>query len=53
MYDFHVHSNFSDDCNYSMEEMVEGAIKNGLSSMTFTDHMDHDYGNCEYDFIFI
>ncbi|AFS77993.1 histidinol-phosphatase HisK [Gottschalkia acidurici 9a] len=52
MYDFHVHSNFSGDCEYSMEEMVKGAIKNNIKMMSFTDHMDHDYGNCEVDFIF-
>ncbi len=27
MYDFHVHSDFSMDCKYLMEEMVKGAIK--------------------------
>jgi len=52
MYDFHVHSNFSGDCKYSMEEMVQGAINLGVKELSFTDHVDFDYGNNEVDFIF-
>lgn len=42
MYDFHVHSDFSMDCKYLMEEMVKGAIKNNMKSICFTDHVDYD-----------
>ena len=52
MYDFHSHTHFSDDCSYQMEEMIKGAIKNNVSTLCFTDHMDHDYGNCDYDYVF-
>lgn len=52
IYDYHSHSNFSDDCNYCMEEMVRGAIEKNIDTLCFTDHMDHDYGNCEFDFVF-
>lgn len=52
MYDFHSHTSFSDDCNYEMEQMVKGAIKNKVDTLCFTDHMDHDYGNCDFDYVF-
>lgn len=52
MYDFHSHSHFSDDCGYTMEDMIKGAIKNNVSTLCFTDHMDHDYGNCDFDYVF-
>jgi len=43
MFDYHMHSNFSADCNVSMEEMVIGAIKKGLTEICFTEHIDYDY----------
>ena len=52
MYDLHSHTHFSDDCSYQMEEMIKGAIKNNVTTLCFTDHMDHDYGNCDYDYVF-
>lgn len=52
MYDFHSHSHFSDDCGYTMEDMIKGAIANGVDTLCFTDHMDHDYGNCDFDYVF-
>lgn len=42
MYDFHIHSDFSIDCNCLMEEMVLAAIDKNLKSICFTDHMDLD-----------
>ncbi|NLJ98349.1 MAG: histidinol-phosphatase HisJ family protein [Tissierellia bacterium] len=42
MYDFHVHSDFSMDCKYLMEEMVLGAIDKNMKSICFTDHIDFD-----------
>lgn len=52
MYDFHSHTHFSDDCEYQMEDMIKGAIEKKVNTLCFTDHMDHDYGNCEYDYVF-
>lgn len=52
IYDYHSHSNFSDDCQISMEDMIRGAIDKNIDTLCFTDHMDHDYGNSEFDFVF-
>jgi histidinol phosphate phosphatase HisJ family len=41
--DFHVHSAFSADGKAEMEAMVKKAIKTGLKTLCFTDHMDYDY----------
>lgn len=38
--DYHMHSNFSGDCRYSMEEMCRGAIANGVAEIGFTEHYD-------------
>ena len=43
MYDYHTHTNFSEDGNAPMEIMVESAIKLGLKEMAITDHYDPDY----------
>ncbi|MDD3334141.1 MAG: histidinol-phosphatase HisJ family protein [Eubacteriales bacterium] len=39
--DYHVHTEFSDDSTYAMEEVVLDAIKLGLSEICFTDHVDY------------
>lgn len=41
--DFHMHSEFSSDCDTPMEEMIQKAIQLGLKQICFTDHMDFDY----------
>lgn len=52
--DYHVHSEFSDDSIYEMEEVVKDAIKLGITEVCFTDHVDYgikkdwDEGNIEY-----
>lgn len=43
MFDFHMHSDFSADCEVSMEDMVIGAIQKGLSVICFTEHVDYEY----------
>ncbi|MDS9473030.1 histidinol-phosphatase HisJ family protein [Sporosarcina pasteurii] len=43
MFDFHMHSDFSADCNVSMEEMVVGSINKGLKEICFTEHIDYEY----------
>ena len=40
--DYHVHSNFSDDSSYDMEEVVIDAIALGIDELCFTDHVDYD-----------
>ncbi|MDO4198183.1 MAG: histidinol-phosphatase HisJ family protein [Erysipelotrichaceae bacterium] len=39
--DYHVHSEFSDDSFYPMEEVVQDAIKMGMEEICFTDHVDY------------
>lgn len=39
--DYHVHSEFSDDSIYPMEDVVKDAIKLGLNEICFTDHVDY------------
>ena len=34
--DYHVHTNFSDDSDYPMEEVVKDALKNNLDEICFT-----------------
>lgn len=41
--DYHVHSNFSNDSDASMESMIEKGISLGLKKICFTDHMDINY----------
>ena len=43
MYDYHVHSSFSKDCDIPMEDFVEEAINRNISEICFTDHVDYDY----------
>ncbi len=39
--DYHVHTQFSDDSVYSMEEVVKDAIAMGMDEICFTDHVDY------------
>ena len=39
--DYHVHSEFSADSDYEMEEVVKDAISFGLDEICFTDHVDY------------
>lgn len=41
--DFHMHSDFSTDCDASPRSMIEGALRKGLDIICFTDHNDKDY----------
>ena len=52
MYDFHVHSDFSDDSTSPMESMVAEAEKKSLTGICFTDHLDIDYPSTEIAFNF-
>lgn len=39
--DYHVHTEFSDDSNYPMEEVIKDAITKGFDELCFTDHVDY------------
>lgn len=39
--DYHVHTDFSDDSVYPMEQVVKGAIAMGIDEICFTDHVDY------------
>ena len=39
--DYHVHTAFSDDSEYPMEQVVQDAIAMGLEELCFTDHVDY------------
>ena len=39
--DYHVHTIFSDDSLYPMEDVVKDAIQLGLDEICFTDHVDY------------
>ena len=41
--DFHMHTNFSGDCDTPAEQMIEKAISIGMKHMCITDHYDFDY----------
>lgn len=40
-YDYHVHTAFSDDSDYPMEDVVRDAIGLGIEELAFTDHVDY------------
>lgn len=52
MYDFHIHSDFSMDCKYLMEEMVISAIDKNMRSICFTDHIDYEVSKNKIDIDF-
>lgn len=39
--DYHVHSEFSDDSDYLIEDVIKDAIKLGIDELCFTDHVDY------------
>ncbi|MGN0466606.1 MAG: histidinol-phosphatase HisJ family protein [Lachnospiraceae bacterium] len=39
--DYHLHTYYSDDSDYEMEQVVKDAISKGLSEICFTDHVDY------------
>lgn len=40
MYDYHIHTSFSHDCEATMEAACQTAISRGLAEIAFTDHLD-------------
>lgn len=43
--DYHVHTSFSDDSDYPMEEVVKRAIALGMDEICFTEHVDYGVKN--------
>lgn len=43
MFDYHMHSDFSADCEEPMEKTIQSAIDKGLTEICFTEHVDYDY----------
>lgn len=39
--DYHMHSHYSDDSDYDMEQVVKDSIALGLDEICFTDHVDY------------
>ena len=39
--DYHVHTAFSDDSTYPMEDVVRDAIARGIAELCFTEHVDY------------
>ena len=37
---YHMHTSFSDDSNFAMEDVVKTAISCGLDEICITDHLD-------------
>lgn len=38
--DYHVHTYYSDDSTYLMENVIKDAITKGMDEICFTDHVD-------------
>lgn len=49
-YDYHSHTDFSDDCNIPMDQMISAAIEKGVVQYAITDHYDPDYPDPEFPF---
>ncbi|MBP1968543.1 histidinol-phosphatase (PHP family) [Virgibacillus natechei] len=43
MFDYHIHSDFSADCETPMEKTIEQAMKIGVEELCFTEHIDYEY----------
>lgn len=39
--DYHIHTYYSDDSTYPMEQVVKDAISKGITDLCFTDHVDY------------
>lgn len=50
MFDYHMHSDFSADCETPMEDTIDSAIAKGLQEICFTEHIDIDYPDPTIDF---
>ena len=51
LYDYHTHTDFSDDSDTPMTDMVEKAVSLGIRDMAITDHYDPGYPDPLFPFI--
>ncbi len=49
--DLHMHSNFSCDCQATMQQMCQGALDNGITLLGFTEHYDLLPADPCYDYL--
>ncbi len=46
-YDYHIHTHFSCDCDASMQQMCQAAVKHGIPEIGISDHLDfHPKDEC-------
>ena len=50
--DYHTHSSFSSDSSTPLEENIITAVNLGLKEIAVTDHIDFDYPDPEFPFLF-
>ncbi len=50
MFDYHVHTTFSVDCNTPIDDSCKSAIANGITEIAFTDHVDQQPADMGYGF---
>lgn len=50
MFDYHIHSGFSDDSSEKMSDIIEKAIKKGGEKICFTEHKEFNYPDEEIKF---
>jgi histidinol-phosphatase (PHP family) len=50
VFDYHVHSEFSADCNVPIRESCEAAVKAGVTEIAFTDHVEHQHTDLGYGY---
>lgn len=50
MFDYHMHSDFSEDCSTPMEHTIDKAIEKGFKEICFTEHLDYDYPDPDFTF---
>lgn len=49
--DYHTHTSFSGDSEAPMQEMAERAVQMNLKQLVFTDHVDYDYADTNFELI--
>jgi histidinol-phosphatase (PHP family) len=50
VFDYHVHTTFSVDCNTPIDDSCKAAIRNGVTEIAFTDHVDNQPADPGYGF---
>lgn len=51
LWDTHLHTDFSGDCDVTPESMIQGAKQLGLPGICFTDHLDWDHADIPNRFV--